>query len=149
MITKQNDSWTHRNDVVIQINPAKRKKVWLSLSFIGVLILLGILSTDQNSPLMKWAKHKEEMNERNALAPTMRALAESGKPDALIWIAKNFPGEKTQELETLIANGNTEAMMVIAKAKFEANDVAGAKQLIAKAASLGNVMAINDMTRLK
>ena len=139
METLQNAAWPYPKDIVIQVNPAKRKKIFIFFTLITIFMLLVFVD---GGPLADWSKHHYQQAERDKLAPTMQKLADEGKPDAILWLANNFPGTETSQLETLAAQGNGQAMMLLAEEKWKANQHDEAMKLVARAAAVGYVPAV-------
>lgn len=139
--TADPQAWNHRKDVVILVNPAKRKTIIRTLVVLGI-IWVGILAMGaDDSPVSRWAQEQDQQADRVQLAPTMQRLAVQGKRDAIIWVAKNIPENDAGRLAALAASGDGEALFLRAKETWDA-DMPEAKRLLALSADEGYLPAV-------
>lgn len=136
-------TWPHKADIHIAINPAKRKKTVVVLLLIFVF---GLLTIPSGSPLQQWITKYAQDIEREQLMPQMSQLAAQGKPDAVIWIAENYPQTNVSQLESLASQGNGHALMLLAKSK-SGSDTAAAMSLMKQAAETGYLPAVKWQMR--
>ncbi|MEJ6003749.1 hypothetical protein [Paucibacter soli] len=135
MMTEANLSaaWPH-GSATIAVNPAKRKSLARGLALLAVAgIAYYALVVDERGPVMRWAKEVSMQEEAQKYEPTMRKLADSGKPDAMIWMAVNFPATDAGRLDALIRAGSGEAAWVQAgiKAKTDKQESQRLRQVAA------------------
>ncbi|EMQ1682867.1 hypothetical protein WEV12_002175 [Pseudomonas aeruginosa] len=84
----------------------------------------------------------EREAERAKLEPEMRKLAEQGKPEAIIWLAQNFPNESRAALEALANQGNGTALFTLGALRFDEGDKGEFELLMKRAAESGNADAL-------
>ena len=131
--------WPHPHDIVVAINPEKRQ----SLQLKAILsVLCGLFALLELAPrLNQWIDREQRSLDMQRLESAMRPLADSGKREAVIWMAQNFPKTEAFRLAPLVANGDAEAMMALAATRWKA-DRAGAEHLLTAAAVQGNPEAV-------
>lgn len=115
---------------------------------IAAVFLLLFVMGDDNGPLAKWAKSVDRENRIEQIGAQMRDLADQGKPEAIIWMALNYPDapERLKALEALAESGHSVAMMHLAAFK-RSTDLVQARALVAKAAAAGNPDAVMAVVR--
>lgn len=121
-----------------KIDPKQRKKhlIVFALGVIAVAVLIALQPyVDQ------WATRYEHQKTVERLEPSMRVLADAGKPSAILWLATNVPNE-SKRLHSLVNQGNADAMYALASLQYTTNPTE-AKLLIAKAAALGQPIAVD------
>ena len=148
MTTAKLQAWDHRKDVVILVNPAKRKKIFSVLGGLAIFFVAVFVLSDSDGPLMKWAANQDKLADRLLLAPTMQRLAAQGKRDAIIWVAKSAPGTNIGQLEALAASGDGEALFIQAQNKWE-SDIQEAKRLIQLSADAGYMPAVKFVLNIR
>lgn len=141
MTAAEAQAWPHRKDVVILVNPSKRKIILRTIVFVGILIAVVMVMSTDDSPLSKWAKEQDQQADREKLAPTMERLAAQGKRDAIIWISHNIPENDGGRLAALAYSGDGEALFLRAMEKAK-TDVSEAKRLLVLSADAGYLPAV-------
>lgn len=106
---------------------------------VGVVFIFVLLSLQPY--VERWATRYEHQKTVQRLEPSMRLLADAGKPSAILWLATNVPNE-SKRLYSLANQGNADAMYALASIQYATNP-AEAKLLIAKAAALGQPIAVD------
>jgi len=148
MMTEANLSaaWAH-GDATVAVNPAKRKKLARGIALVAVAgIAYCALVLDARGPVMTWAKEVAKQEEAQKYEPTMRKLADAGKPDAMIWMAVNFPATDSGRLDVLIRAGSGEAAWVLAGIKAK-TDKQESQRLMQVAADNGYLPAVQYAQR--
>jgi hypothetical protein len=120
-------------------------RITLLIGFVvgcGFVMLLDALGSNA----LKW--HRESVV-RN-MEPQMQTLAKSGWPDAVLWLAQQYPTDEVlwARVEALAEEGNTEAMYELA-ARLWRRDQARAKGLLVRAADEGYAPAIQTLQSLE
>ncbi|MDH0342160.1 hypothetical protein [Chromobacterium haemolyticum] len=140
--------WPHKRDVVILINPKKRKNVERILLAGAVAVAVLSMLLGSGGPVDQWAKRQDVQAKRERLEPTMRKLAADGQPNAIIWLGENFPEKDIRGLEMLADQGNAQALWALAGVKYALHqDVKEASRLVAKAAEKGYEPAVEWQIR--
>ncbi|HEP9773956.1 TPA: hypothetical protein VDW19_002576 [Pseudomonas aeruginosa] len=85
--------------------------------------------------------------DRAKLEPVMRKFAEQGKPEAIIWLAQNFPKENRTSLEALASQGNGTALFTLAALRLRDGDEGEFESLMRQAAEAGNADALRFIKR--
>ena len=127
-----------RGDILLLVNPAKKRRLVIEATLAGVLMIFLLAP---GSPMRRWAQAQDHRDEVSKMAPTMERLAAQGKPDAIIWVARNEPSKDDGRLATLAASGNDEALFLLG-AKTWPHDDAKALQLLKASAVAGYVPAV-------
>lgn len=130
----------------LPLKPARRKR---RMTKSGVVIAVAVAAaiataiafSQDNSPVMHWVHEHDRIRERDAIASVMVPLANAGKPDAVIWYAKNYPGAPLAPLRKLADAGNAQAMWLLADRTFD-TDRGGALRLVHAAALEGYAEAV-------
>ncbi len=142
--TLQNNDWPHSSDVVISINPAKRKQVMAGLAVLGLLGLF-LLSGE---PERMFREHQTK-GETAALTPTMQKLAIEGKAEAAVWLAAQDPKHEGVRLDDLVKQKVPGAMYYQGLEKIKAGDKPAGVALIAQAAAEGYPAAVRYQIKSK
>src|SRR5260370_21844361 len=87
----------------------------------GIAIALSVAAvsatvvafSEENSPLMRWEHERNRIHDRDEIASVMVPLAAVGKPDAVIWYAKNYANAPLAPLQKLADAGNAQAMWLL------------------------------------
>lgn len=136
---KSNITGDWETQPAILINPLKKKKLerQLILVIVGASLCVGLYFWLDES--ITKAIH---LYENDTIKPVMVSKANAGKVSAQLWMAEYYPDEHTvNELDTLIEQGNAEAMIVKAQLVYPTNNVL-AIGLIKQAAKEGHPGAI-------
>lgn len=143
--------WPHDRDVVILVNPKKRKQVRRVVFACIVMVGAFLLLFEAGGPVDQWAKRHDAQVKRERLEPTMRKLAAAGQSNAIIWLGENFPEKDIRGLETLADQGNAQALWALAHVKYTLNqDTKEWSRLAAKAAEKGYAPAVDwQITKAK
>ncbi|EOA1402233.1 hypothetical protein ACHOX9_005120 [Pseudomonas aeruginosa] len=134
--------WPHKRDVVVLVKPSARKRVGFTLLGIAILLFGGMAVLSERGPVVSWLQAIEREAERAKLEPEMRKLAEQGKPEAIIWLAQNFPNESRAALEALANQGNGTALFTLGALRFDEGDKGEFELLMKRAAESGNADAL-------
>ena len=131
-------TWPHRGDILLLVNPAKKRRLVIEATLAGVLMIFLLAP---GNPMDRWAQAQDHRNDVTKMAPTMERLAAQGRPDAIIWVARNEPAKDDGRLATLAGSGNGEALYLLG-AKTWPRDHAKALQLLKASAATGYVPAV-------
>jgi len=106
------EPWLYEKDVMVLINPIKRKKILKKYALTAFFIAFVIFMASDSSPLLSWAKSWEKKEEVAYLSPKMHELAAAGKPDAILWLAKHekLNPNTLENVKKLAQSGNGEAL---------------------------------------
>jgi hypothetical protein len=123
------------------LKPARKQR---RMTKSGVLIAVSVAAviatvvafSQETSPLMRWVHERDRIRERDGIASVMVPLANAGKPDAVIWYAKNYADAPLAPILKLADAGNAQAMWLLADRTFN-TDRAGALHLVHAAALEG------------
>lgn len=132
--------WLH-GEAAIAVNPAKRKRVAAALLSVVIAVFLSDILLDERGPLMPMVRTATTQQRTQALEPTMRKLADSGSPEAALWMAKQFPQTEASRLDSLIRAGSGEAAWTLALLKWK-SDNSEARRLLRVAAQAGFAPAV-------
>ncbi|MCA8270715.1 hypothetical protein [Burkholderia vietnamiensis] len=130
--------WAHKKDVVILVNPAKRKKIGRTLVGAILVAAFGLVVTGHNGPVDQWAKRQENARMR----PAMEQAMASGSPEAATWLAVHFRTDYPGLLEQQAAKGEPTAMYLIGSMEADKGNRAKGLSMIHAAAMRGNELAI-------
>lgn len=136
---KSNTTVEWETQPAILVNPLKKKKLeWhLFLISMGICLCIGIYIWMDES-----ITKAVELYEIDTIKSEMAIKANEGKVAAQLWMAEHYPDEHTSdELDSLIEQGNAEAMIIKAQRVY-ASDEALAKLLINQAALEGHPAAM-------
>lgn len=128
------------------VNPLKKKKFekYFILFVVGISLCIGLYLWMDKS-----ITKAVELYENDNIKSEMVSKANEGKVLAILWMAKHYPDMQTLgKLESLIEQGNTEAMMIKAQYVYHL-DKARATLLIKKAAQQGHPEAIRYLSDKK
>lgn len=139
--------WPHKQDIVVLVNPSARKRVGFTLLGIAILIFGGMAVLGERGPVSSWLKSMDREADRAKLEPEMRKFAEQGKPDAIIWVAQNFPKENRAALEALASQGNGTALFTLGALHLQDGDKGEFESLMRQAAEAGNADALRLIKR--
>jgi len=132
----------------IIISPAQQRTMKKAVAFFGAALLLWIAVGDEHGPVMPWLHRLAEQQRAEQLRPILEPLARQGKPDAVIWIANHGTTSLFPAVQRLANQGNTEAMLVLARSKWQ-TEHKEAIRLVLAAAAAGNPVAIELRQRQK
>ncbi len=139
--------WPHKRDVVLLVKPSARKRVGLTLLAIAILFCGGMAVLGERCPVSSWLQSMDREADRAKLEPVMRKFAEQGKPEAIIWLAQNFPKENRTSLEALASQGNGTALFTLAALRLRDGDEGEFESLMQQAAEAGNADALRFIKR--
>ncbi len=139
--------WPHKQDIVVLVKPSARKRVGFTLLGIALLICGGMAVLGERGPVSSWLKSMDREADRAKLEPEMRKFAEQGKPDAIIWLAQNFPKENRAALEALASQGNGTALFTLGALHLQDGDKGEFESLMRQAAEAGNADALRLIKR--
>jgi hypothetical protein len=108
--------------------------------FIGAILIAAFFNIGIPE-LEQWAKQQGS----DALRPTMEALANDGKDEASLWLAKHYIKENEQRLADLAARGNAEAMYMQGLLLARQGDKEGGKRLMEQSAAKGFAPAVEQI----
>lgn len=141
------DFWKDRPPFIAEVNPLKRDELKKILKRVGLIILFALswlfVSGQYIEPKLK--KGQIELN-NDTIKPEMLKLANSGKPQAAIWMAVNYPETDGYRLDQLIAQKDPIAMLAKAD-MLKKNDPELAKKYIEAAAIEGNPAAVKYLSK--
>lgn len=143
---KSNITGDWETQPAILINPLKKKKLerHFILLMVGISLCVGLYFWMDKS-----MTKAVELYENDTIKPEMVSKANAGKVSAQLWMAEYYPDEHTvNELDTLIEQGNAEAMLVKAQLVYPTNNVL-AIGLIRQAAQEGHPGAIRYILEKK
>ncbi|EOE1546000.1 hypothetical protein ACJ9E6_004079 [Providencia rettgeri] len=130
----------------VLVNPLKKKKLEQHIFLIGIGICLCIgfyLWMDQSGT------KAIALYENDIIKSEMTIKANEGKVAAQLWMAEHYPDEHiANELDTLIEQGNAEAMIIKAQRVYPSDEVL-AISLINQAAQEGHPDAIRYLSDKK
>lgn len=132
------------------INPQKKKeaKKTIKIAFALFAIGYGVWFTS-DAVLTPKIKAAEERVQNDQIKTDMNHMADEGKVSAILWLASNYPDRKYRaELDKLIDQNNSEAMLIKARLLWE-TDENSARALIKDAAQEGNPEAVKYLTTTK
>lgn len=136
------NAWPHKAHIVI--NPAKKRDLAIFSAAILALALVGFGC----KPVAQYFIHNHE---RDVLLPQMSALAEQGKPEAVIWMLKNsssaLSAKQIAVLQQAAEKGHPQSMFLYARALQIMNDAVGAKTWFERAAGEGYPEAILQLSK--
>lgn len=141
------DFWKDRPALIIEANPLKRDVLKKFLKQVGFILFIGIafLIVSDEFVFPRLEKAQIELN-NDTIKPDMLKLADSGKSQAAIWLAVNYPETDAYRLDQLIAQKNSTAML--AKADLiHKSDPELAKKYIQAAAKEGNPAAVKYLSK--
>ncbi|MBA1306176.1 hypothetical protein [Stutzerimonas stutzeri] len=116
---------------------------------VAVTIFFGmIINLPPNSPFSDWLQEKSREEKVELIGQRMSVMADAGRPEAVIWMARHFPDvpERRKALESLASSGHGEALLLLAVLTGR-TDPAKAQRFIAKAAEAGNPEAVLAVAR--
>ncbi|EPV8686690.1 hypothetical protein ACWAUP_000342 [Pseudomonas aeruginosa] len=122
----------------IQVNPARKRTFYLH---VGILVCLYLLTTAGQEPIKEYFTSVRESREIEQIRPLMKTLAESGKPDAIVWMLKHdYDGAKGTGFYALTdaaLAGDPESMWLYGVMQMDKGRPEVAKVWIEKAAAEG------------
>lgn len=142
-MTTAHAEWPHQKDIAI--NPAKRKKLLATLIGLGAAALL-LLNQD------RIINHFVDAHRNALIRPAMSALAEQGKPDAVVWMMEHDAGFASADpqfsaLRKAADSGHPQSMYLYSKVLKWQHDELAAQNMLAKAAEQGFPPAVLDLAR--
>ncbi|MEX6285633.1 hypothetical protein AB6F89_22045 [Providencia hangzhouensis] len=143
---KSNTTVDWETQPAILVNPLKKKKFEKHLIFImvGIGLCVGLYLWMDKSINKAIALY-----ENDNIKPEMTTKANEGKVPALLWIAAHYPDAQTlDELDTLIAQDNAEAMVLKAQLVYPTDNVL-ALSLINQAAQEGHPASVRYLSDKK
>ncbi|ALN21896.1 MULTISPECIES: hypothetical protein [Ectopseudomonas] len=130
----------------IQVNPTRKKAFYLH---VGILVGLYLLTTAGQEPIKEYFKSVRESREIDQIRPLMKTLAESGKPDAIVWMIKHeYEAAKESGFAALTdaaLGGDSESMWLYGVMQMDKGHPEVAKVWIEKAAKEGFPQAVAYM----
>ncbi|HHG4421508.1 hypothetical protein ACM71H_26485 [Pseudomonas aeruginosa] len=139
--------WPHKQDIVVLVKPSARKRVGITFLGIALLFCGGMAVLGERGPVSLWLQSMDREADRAKLEPVMRKFAEQGKPEAIIWLAQNFPKENRTSLEALASQGNGTALFTLAALRLRDGDEGEFESLMRQAAEAGNADALRFIKR--
>lgn len=143
---KSNTTIKWETQPTVLVNPLKKKKLeqHLFLISIGICLCIGFYLWMDKS-----GTRAVELYENDNIKSEMVNKANEGKVAAQLWMAKHYPDEHTaNELDTLIEQGNAEAMIIKAQRVYSSDEVLFIS-LINQAAQEGHPDAIRYLSDKK
>lgn len=140
---------TTATDACAYCKTAMKKKItkseWAMLVFLVAIFLISACGPKITEYLNDW--------QRSLIKPQMIALAEEGKPDAVLWVMQYVPESRsTKDLEHLKAfaeQGHAESMFRYSNYLFRSKDEAAGLAMLQKAADAGNPNAVRALHERK
>lgn len=148
MTTIQADAgvWPYGN-AAVAINPAKRRKVMMAAAIAAMMVVAYYaVAIDDRGPVSTWVKRVTERERAKKIEPFMRKLADEGKAEPSIWLAKNFPATDEWRLHVLARSGSGEAAFMLATLIWPVDKAAGEK-LLQQASEAGYAPAVEYIQR--
>lgn len=141
--------WKNRPAFVMEPNPLKLNTLKKTGKKIGLFVVfaLAFLFVMEEIVIPKLSKAQAQLNS-DTIKPEMLKLADSGKSQAAIWMALNYPKTDAYRLDQLIAHKDSNAMMAKATLLWS-TDPDSAKLYIKEAAAEGNPAAVNYLSEKK
>ncbi|EPB8117611.1 TPA: hypothetical protein ACXKAZ_005444 [Pseudomonas aeruginosa] len=139
--------WPHKQDIVVLVKPSARKRVGFTLLGIALLLCGGMAVFGERGPVSSWLQTMDREADRAKLEPEMRIFAEQGKPEAIIWLAQNFPKENRTALEALASQGNGTALFTLGALHLQDGNKGEFESLMRQAAEAGNADALRLIKR--
>lgn len=130
----------------VLVNPLKKKKLerHLFLISMGICLCIGFYIWMDKS-----VTQAVDLYENDNIKSEMVSKANEGKVAAQLWMAEHYPDEHTaDELDTLIEQGNAEAMIIKAQRVYSSDEVL-AISLINQAAQEGHPAAVAFLSSKK
>lgn len=130
----------------VLVNPLKKKKFekYFILFVVGISLCIGLYLWMDKS-----ITKAVELYENDNIKSEMVSKANEGKVAAQLWMAGHYPDEHTaNELDTLIEQGNAEAMIIKAQRVYSSDEVL-AISLINQAALEGHPAAVAFLSSKK
>lgn len=141
--------WKKRPAFVMEPNPLKRDALKKVLKQIGLVFVVGfvLLVVGEEFIVPKLSTAQAQLN-NDTIKPDMLKLADSGKSQAAIWMAINYPETDAYRLDQLIAQKDSTAMLAKASLIWSTNPES-AKSYIKEAAAEGNPAAVKYLSEKK
>ncbi|HFG7030371.1 TPA: hypothetical protein ACGIK9_002856 [Acinetobacter baumannii] len=140
----EDGNWENKPSIVL--NPKKRhetKKQFKTFAIIAaILFIFYIWVTDFIKYDITSAQHR--LN-NDTIKPEMMKLADAGKVSAVLWVSQNYPETEAHRLDPLIAQKNSDAMLIKAQLTYRTDKDLSLKYLHA-AAQEGNSMAVKYLS---
>ncbi|EOZ8645583.1 hypothetical protein ACQWTT_001334 [Acinetobacter baumannii] len=139
--------WKDRPAFVMEVNPLKLDvvKKFFKTACIFLFIGIAVVFVSNEFVFPKMDQAQIELN-NDTIKPEMLKLADSGKSQAAIWMAVNYPETDAYRLDQLILQKNSTAML--AKAGLIHNsDPELAKKYVEAAAAEGNPAAVKYLSK--
>jgi hypothetical protein len=114
------------------------KPEWAMLIFLGAIFFIGTQGSKIDAYFQDW--------QRSLIQSDMVALAEQGKPDAILWVIDYVPDLRTpqdvEKIKSLADQGHAESMFRYSNYLSRKKDDAGSLAMLQKAADAGNPKAV-------
>lgn len=136
---KSNTTVEWETQPTVLVNPLKKKKLerHLFLISMGICLCVGFYIWMDKS-----ITKAVELYKNDTIKSEMAIKANEGKVAAQLWMAEHYPDEySSDELDSLIEQGNAEAMIIKAQRVYSSDEALG-KLLINQAAQEGHPAAM-------
>lgn len=140
----ENGKWDDKPSIVL--NPLKREKTLKDFKVLGLVAAGLVVFSLWLSDFSKYdLPNAQQQLNSDTIKPEMLNLADSGKTSAILWMASNYPKTDGYRLDALIAQKNSEAMMIKAQILY-ATDKEQSLKYIQAAAAEGNASAVSYLS---
>lgn len=117
------------------------KPEWALLALLAIIFLISACGPKITEYLNDW--------QRSLIKSQMVALAEQGKPDAVLWVMQYVPESRSpkdlEHLKAFAEHGHAESMYRYSNYLFYSKDEAAGLAMLQKAADAGNPNAVRAL----